>query len=280
MIQTSIIFSSRNRTKELVFSLPTLLTKYKDREDIEILAMDDHSTDGSYELMEKLATDLGWKRGPGERFRLFRSVRKTAQYDFTQSEVTNALVNFARGKYIILESSEVGHADDGLVDTLVKYCGPKQVSFATVYDTPGELIKRLELPGRKYQPPYLHDTPVHNPPEAVIFDADSCREMMHGFPLPRIILGDGESLIFREYCGPRRPVSLFFCGAILKDDWLALGGYDNAIPSDLFYQPDHVIHATLREKGTDILFWKKMCAAGFRFVFTSKVAVHITHGKS
>ena len=63
------------------------------------------------------------------------------------------------------------------------------------------------------------------------------------------------------YCGVARKVAWFFCGAIMKEDWDRLGGYDDSRP-------------------VDVSFAKKMLDDGFEFEWLYETfTIHQSHLK-
>lgn len=248
MIETSIIFSIRNRVQELAVSLPSILSKY-DQATTELVIMDDKSKDGSKDLVLALLGHHGW-----DNYQLVDSNRETDGYDISQAHQTNMLVSTAQGKYILLQSAEVAHIEP-LIDGLRAYCLPGQPAFATVVDAPaneGMLLKDTPKLASVFS-----SNRVIAQPEAVIFNGHS---LVHGTMTDTVVQGAGTGLSYRVYCGLVRPVPLFFCGMILKSDWDKLGGYSPTLP-------------------TDMLFWDAMTNAGFKYAFTKYLALHITHGR-
>jgi len=255
MIDTTIIFSIRNRAQELAVSLPTILSKYS-QDDTELVIMDDKSTDGSKDLCLALLAHHKWLP---TNYTIYDSNRQDSGYDLSQAHQTNMLVEKARGKYILLQSAEVAHIDP-VIPMLKKYCLPSQPSFATVYNAPAREGMMLKNAAR-LDPPFF-GTLAAGHPECVIFGPqDLTLNGIDRYPNQKVIFKDGTSLMYGQYTGNLRIVPLFFCGMILKSDWLRLGGYKPELP-------------------TDMHFWEAMRDAGFNFAFTKTVALHITHGRS
>ena len=250
MITYSLVFSIRNRATELPVSLPSVLTKYS-QDVVEIICMDDHSTDGSKQIAVDIFKRYGWTN-----YKLFDSTRESSGYDLSQAGQTNFLVNQAVGEYIILQSAEVAHIDH-VIGPLHRHCHRGQPSFATVYDAPAKEGMMLTAI-KEFLPPFFGSC-VGVRPEAVIFDAATFR--LAGDCAPqRIRFVNGSELLFAEYTGFSRAAPLFFCGMIMKEDWVSLGGYDPELP-------------------TDVKFFEKMGRNHYRYAFTSTIALHITHAK-
>lgn len=251
MIEYSIVFSIRNRAKELPVSLPSILTKYS-QDVVEIVCMDDHSTDGSKQIALDIFKRYGWAN-----FRMFDSTRGESGYDISQASQTNFLVNQASGQYILLQSAEVAHIDH-VIGPLRRYCCRGQTSFATVYNAPakeGMMLSNIKA----FKPPFFGSCSTIRP-EAVIFDA-SRLQLIGNNTLQRIQFKDDSELLFLEYTGFARTAPLFFCGMIMKDDWLSIGGYDPELP-------------------TDVKFFEKMAKNNYRYAFIDAIALHIMHDKN
>lgn len=263
MMKYSIIFSVFNRAEQLSYVLPTILDMYRDNNQVEILVMDDHCTDGSRVILEEFREKYSsWR----SRFRIFDSNRSEAEYDRNPGSQVNFLVSQAKGEVLVIQSAEVAHIDD-VIAGLSSYVGSDMVSFATVFNCYppffcGDFIALLDTPqkSRHFIKP-VSGLPIEANVVVLIVD-----RLVVGAEAGRIIpqrilkleSADDQVFRFEEYCSPIRPYPWFFCGMIMRETWNRLGGYTSKFPHD--------VDLGLR-----------MNEAGLKFAFTDTLAVHLNH---
>ena len=251
--------------------MPRLYELYSYRDDIEIVCMDDHSTDqtGKY-LRDSVPRE--WKG----RVQIYSSCRKTDEYQKAPAEQHHYLIDRAKGEFLILQCAEIFHIND-MIKNLKPYCNEKEVSFATTINTPydEEFFK------------YLYNNKIQSSPP--IFEKENIKA--NGFTGKRrtrnCILSSGQIIpactfqkIYKiksgkntykkiKRVGKQRPMyvgkdtlrPLFFCGMLKKETWYKAGGYPNR-------------HAPDRRFGWAL----ERCGYIFNFP-TDTLAIHIQHEK-
>lgn len=233
-MSTSILIVTRNRADQLRLSLPTIVGRYSGT---EIIVIDDASTDSSLNVLSQYIYDVTRVIVPKRN--------GTEGYRKNPSAVLNIGHRECSGGIVIEQGGEICHLTD-CVTPLSAICRPGVVALARVYHgTPEEMfaLQRIIASGAFPYPPDI--TPDH-----VLTNADH-------LPVNRF---QGTRL----YCGLERPVPFLFCGAIHRDDFEAVGGYDETIPCN-----------------NDGDLAKRLVARGVKFTFVgSAIAFHLEHPKT
>ena len=136
--------------------------------------------------------------------------------------VANDAAELSSGSIILMNAAECFHRSSNVIERLVKAVKPKHPAFATVINRPGD--------------PNTMD--------------DKEEKQKSGLNVVNTV----------QYSGISRQVPWFFCGAIMKKDFIELGGYSrNIIPAD-------------------VEFGHRMIANGYTFEWLEDVIViHQTH---
>lgn len=227
-MSTSILIVTRNRGTQLRLSLPTIIGRY----DSEIVVVDDGSTDDTFAVLETHGLNA-------------LTVQRDGGYRKNPSAVLNIGHRECSGDIVIEQGGEICHLTD-CVTPLTAICRPGVVALARVYHgTPEELQELRSIIETSFFP-----FPPDYTPERVLTNADH-------LPVNRF---QGTRL----YCGLERPVPFLFCGAIHRDDFDAVGGYDETIPCN-----------------NDGDLARRLVARGVRFTFSGQaIAFHLEHPKT
>ena len=266
MFAVSIVFCTRNREHEIRTVLPMIVRRYQDA-DVELVCLDDNSTDDTVEVVRHVAAPWGpdrvqllsWTRSAGD-----------ADYDWNPVNQHNKAVAAAHGEKILLQNAEIAYIDDVLED-LKPFCHKGQASFATVMACPRPTesptfsrLMEVDLPTRTF----LENIPGSRIPgrhtALIVHDVEATKANTAYRP-SRLMQVEAEGfpaeVQLEEYCSVLRPVPWFFCGMIEKADWDRFGGYRKAtLPFDLE-------------------FGRRMSSAGMRFAFCDTLALHLEHDK-
>lgn len=233
-MRATILIATRNRASQLRLALESI--RLKNYQDVEILVVDDASTKETAEVLREYG-----------KFVRTRRIERAGGYRSNPSAVLNVGHLLAKSDIVIEQGGEVCHLND-CVTPLVEVCKPSVVALARVYNgTPEEMqILKDEISFGDYKFPDTLE------PIDVQTSGDK-------WAVPRV----GRHKI-QLYCGAERPAPFLFCGAIHRDDFKAVGGYDENIP---------------RRNDEDLA--NRLLARGVRFRFVgSAVAFHLRHGKS
>jgi len=281
MFKYSIVFSARNREEQLRYAFPTILEKYKNRDDVEIVCMDDDSDDNTRNILDNFLNYSEYSDSWKKRFSIYGSLRdRTEGYDIKQNRQINFLVDKTDGEYLILQSAEVAYIDD-IIEDLSVFASDKHVAFAHVLNCEkpsvnDDFLKLLSVDRKKFvwdlfSPGFTvrvnHvtcDMSTFAPALSgvILLDLNSHEKRNHMYFHPEYILKlPDKDRFYQEYSGPLRLAPLFFCGMIRKSDFTNMGGYPDA---DL----------------VDATFANILSKNNFKFTFTSSLAVHIKHDKN
>lgn len=273
MDESTILMTTRNRDDQLRRAL--LSIRAKGYAGVDVTVVDDASSDGTIGILrnpmcwpfdgERLddcrptLTSEGRQSylcgavfSPDSRFAAFRAFqlqRRTHRERYRKNP--GAVINFGHRQVqtdvTIEQCGEICHLTD-CVEPLMKACRPGRVALARVYNGSVEQMEALqrEIDGGDYV--YPDD-----------FEPDRCSDKGGAVKIP--YLGEDRVAL---YCGLERPAPLIFMGAIHKEDFLAVKGYDEEIP-----------------RAADDALANKLQARGVRFCFVGRaVAFHLQHGKS
>lgn len=244
----SICMSSRNRGHLLGESLRSI--KAKNYAQTEVLVIDDSSTDRTAEVLRQAP----WVRG--------HRIDRGGGYREDPAEVFNLMLGMATGTVLLQQSAEVVHLTD-VGRQLREAVEPGVVAFATVISgAPGNRRVAEAFVARGWVANGGEWTGQDN---RSVINPDGVRpDGGQGtvIPPPRVKMGNQA---FDLYTGADRPAPLFFCGAMLKDDWEKTGGYPVGIPHG----------------ASDLHLAVRMMRLGFRFRFLGgAIAYHQEHRKS
>jgi glycosyltransferase involved in cell wall biosynthesis len=245
-MQASIVIATRNREPQLKVAFPTVMMNgYRDG--VEVVVVDDGSTDGSEEVFTTFEPLLGngltvhrinraggWRRNPGGVFNTGHAL--------------------AKGDVVIEQGGEVAHLND-CVGPMVAACKPGVMVLATVYDGTPEDLKRVQAGLAAGTLPIEEDVLVG--PNVIQTNGDRIRA-------PRVNIGDRGRPV-RMFTGKQRQAPFMFLGAVHREDWEAVNGYREDIDSR---NDQDLAERLIKERGMQFLFLGK--AVGF----------HLTHGKA
>jgi glycosyltransferase involved in cell wall biosynthesis len=230
--------------------------------DVEILCIDDGSIDGSKEYLESIKDD---------KFHLIDYDRASMKYDENPARQINFLAHMASGKKLLIQSAEIAHVNN-IIDGLSDSCFQSGVAFANVLNADQygyEALKNtknrvteLAFPGLNLKmEKVVYTKATYRPDSHPVLSYVSNEKINKIVALPQYVMMHETILYtYQEYTGPMRPIPLFFCGMIERNDFLSLGGYSD-------------------EKPADVIFGNLMSDKGFYFTFTSDIAVHLDHNK-
>jgi hypothetical protein len=208
---------------------------------MDVLVIDDASTDHTPSL---LSIEQGWLRS--ER------IERDGGYQWNPAPVFALGHRLARGDVHLEQGGEVVHVTN-CGHILSHACRPGLMAFATVYAGSEEELRLVEAAADRGDLPFGPDLIV--PPDAPL-------EMDGGkAPIPRVPVGSREIAL---YCGRSRPVPFMFLGAIHREDWESLGGYDATIPMGA----DQDLAIRFRARGGTCVW------------ISNAIAFHLAHGKS
>lgn len=233
-MSTALVIATRNRLSQLQLAMPTWPTSQR------TIIVDDASDDGSIELLAGYA-----KEYPNVEV---HTLTRQPGYRKNPSFVLNTGHLLTDADVIVEQGGEIVHLTD-CVGPLVAACRPGIVALARVHNgTPEEMRKvRDEIRLGLYE--FRTDTVVAHP----ITNGDKLS------PVPKV----GRHAI-QLYCGAERLAPFLFCGAIHREDFDAVGGYDEALP---------------RRNDEDLA--NRLVARSVQFLFLgSAIAFHLSHGKS
>ena len=230
----SLLIATRNRAEQLRRGLESI-RPYRAVPD-EIILIDDSSTDGTGELLAQNADWISTYR-----------IDRNGEFRANPSAVWNYAHKLSRGEICIEQGGEVCHLTN-CITLLVESCKPGVVVLARVHHGTPKEMKRLAQIMASGQ----YEFPEDFTPAAIQFNADH-------IPVPYV--GAHQT---RLYCGMERPVPFLFLGAIHRQDFERVGGYDVTI-----------------ERNNDGDLARRLWATGVRFRFSGRAVVfHLEHGKS
>jgi len=231
-MNASLLITTRNRARQLDLSLQSITEK--NYPDLEGIVWDDSSMDDTAAVVANY---------PGTTY---RKHEHSGAYVRNPGGIINAGHKACACPIIIEQCAEVFHITD-CITPLLKLCRPGLVVLARVYNGSPTHLKLLrdEINAGRYI------FPDDYYPEIIITRGDQ-------LPVPRV----GRNLI-QLYCGIERPAPFLWLGAIHRDDFNSIGGYNEALQTN----GDGDMAARL---------W----AAGIRFCFSGHaVAFHQEHDK-
>jgi len=234
MKQASIIIASRNRGPQLCLSLPILKSRHY--WNVEIILVDDASSDNTNAVLAE-----------NEGLLKVHRLERRGTYRKNPAFVLNHAHMLARHDIVIEQGGEVCHLTD-CVTPLLELCRPGIVAMARVYNGThlemASIMNAINNDSYKYVDDYC--------PETVQTDGTHWKvkkDTQFGVDI---------------FCGKERPAPFIFCGAIHKQDFDLVGGYDENIPCN-----------------NDGDLAERLQNNGVKFVFSGKaIAFHLKHDKT
>jgi GT2 family glycosyltransferase len=236
--QPTLLIATRNRADQLRPCLESL--RQYPAGLMRVMVVDDGSTDDTGRVLRQvnglvhqvvaLKRTGGYRKNPGPVWNIGH-------------RMTDSLVVFEQG-------GEVVHLTD-CVRPLLALCRPGVVALARVHNgRPEEMARvRSDIAAGSYR----------FPPDYEIADTSAIRTDAGRWLAVKMGTGRGEL-----YCGVERPVPFLFLGAIHREDFEAVGGYDEKLSG---------------RNDEDLA--NRLIARGTRFVWSGRaVAFHLNHGKS
>jgi glycosyltransferase involved in cell wall biosynthesis len=231
-MSVGILIATRNRAPQLLFGLHSI--EKQEYKDIPVLVVDDASTDNTQDVIrryehlvrsQRIERSNGYRRNPG------------AVLNIGHRELSADIV--------IEQGGEVCHVTD-CVTPLVAVCKPGTVALARVHHgSPQEYISFCKMVQSG-----AYEFPADVTPDTYRTNGDTWK-------VP-VVQGH------RLYCGAERPAPFLFCGAIHRDDFEAVGGYNESLPA---------------RNDEDLA--NRLIARGVKFVFVgSALAFHLEHPKT
>lgn len=237
-LRATIFLATRNRAELLRSGLESVFSW--DYPGVEVLVVDDDSTDET----EKVFTE--WS-GKIRSFRIRRARMKG--YRRNPSPVLNIGHAMARADVVIEQNPEVCHLTN-CAEPLIEACRPGIVALARVHNGTREEMGKvmIDLAEGRYEFP----EDVEPDPKTLVTNGDKHR-------VPRVGVSGTQI-----YCGSERLAPFLFLGAIHRDDFERVGGYNESLSSR-----------------NDENLANRLIASGIRFRFLGNaVAFHLSHGKS
>lgn len=268
MSDPTILMTTRNRSYQLMHAL--LSMRKRKYVGVDVTVVDDASTDETHHILqninhwpfdgEQLGRPTLTQEGrefyfhgavfsPDSLFATFRSFRLRRSGNYRRNP--GAVINFGhrqvQGDVTIEQCGEVCHLTD-CVEPLMKACRPGRVALARVYHGDVEQMEALQKQIDADEYMFFED-----------FEPDACQSRGGAIKVPLV----GKDRI-ALYCGLERLAPLLFLGAIHKEDFDAVKGYNEEIP-----------------RAADDDLARRLQARGVRFCFVGRaVAFHLRHGKS
>jgi len=232
-MRASIVIATRNRYRQLSAGLSSIAGKY---DGVETVVVDDASTDGTPEVLARFRS-----RFPGGTF---RRLERDGAYRRNPGAVFNIGHSIASSDVVIEQGGEVCHVAN-CVDPLLEHCAPGTVALARVFDGGPRELKAILAEPEAY---------------AIEEDANVFSPETNGDRLPVPLVGPAR---LRLYTGVERMAPFLFLGAIHREDFDAVGGYDESLPGR-----------------SDEDLANRLSRRGVHFCFVGRaVALHLSHRK-
>jgi glycosyltransferase involved in cell wall biosynthesis len=234
-----LLIATRNRAAQLALALGSIRARIGDSDaytGLRTLVVDDGSVDDTMRVLDAFADIVTVHR-----------IARGGGYRNNPGSVLNAGHRLLDAAVTIEQGGEVAHLTD-CVGPLAAACCPGTVALATVYNgTPGEMVRAAgAIAAGGFE--FSEDVVTTNP------QTDGDR-----WPVPRV-----GPLDLALYCGAMRAVPFLFLGAIHRDDFEAVSGYDEERPG---------------RNDEDLA--NRLIARGVRFVHVGRaVAFHLIHRKA
>ena len=229
MIPVSVCMNTRNRRYQLEVALPSVLAQ----EPAEVVIVDDGSTDGTEEMIRRDFPTV-----------IYHRLMDTG-YHKNPAESLNIATDASSQPVIIQQNAElmsVNHCFSLLLDALQ----PRRPTLARIFNVG---LGQAE------------DVPPWGTPERATYAA--ARHGQTWYDVAPYDLVQRQEVGSEVYCGHERRRPLFFLGAMTRELWEEIGGYNEDI-----------------EKGTDQEFADRLRGAGVSCLgLGDAIGFHIQHGR-
>jgi len=229
MIPVSVCMNTRNRRYQLEIALPSVLAQ----EPAEVVIVDDGSTDGTEEMIRRDFPTV-----------IYHRLMDTG-YHKNPAESLNIATDASSQPVIIQQNAElmsVNHCFSLLLDALQ----PRRPTLARIFNVG---LGQAE------------DVPPWGTPERATYAA--ARHGQTWYDVAPYDLVQRQEVGSEVYCGHERRRPLFFLGAMTRELWEEIGGYNEDI-----------------EKGTDQEFADRLRGAGVSCLgLGDAIGFHIQHGR-
>ena len=229
MIPVSVCMNTRNRRYQLEVALPSVMAQ----DPAEVVIVDDGSTDGTEEMIRRDFPTV-----------IYHRLMDTG-YHKNPAESLNIATDASSQPVIIQQNAElmsVNHCFSLLLDALQ----PRRPTLARIFNVG---LGQAE------------DVPPWGTPERA-----TCAAARHGqtwYDVAPYDLVQRQEVGSEVYCGHERRRPLFFLGAMTRELWEEIGGYNEDI-----------------EKGTDQEFADRLRGAGVSCLgLGDAIGFHIQHGR-
>jgi len=198
-MNTSIVIATRNRATQLEKSLESLSRLYAHRTDVEIVILDDGSTDQTPIILDRWFSHLGDNA-------VLQRTSRAGSYLKNPGGIFNRARGFASGDVLIEQGGEVYHLNDCVTPIYETCKHGGAMAIARVYDGPTASIDILS-----------EDLKTKFP------DHEELRPPTDGGTQNPPMISDEYRV--RLFTGPERPMPFLFLGGMHKDDWERVDGY-------------------------------------------------------
>jgi GT2 family glycosyltransferase len=229
-----LLIATRNRAAQLAYGLQSI---YERNYEIDkMLIIDDGSKDNTRDIVKRFGPEFEYCR-----------IERDGGFRHNPAVVLNIGHKSIDMDITIEQGGEVCHLTD-CVTPLVEACRPGIMALATVFNgTPEEMrLLKADIDEGNYQ--FAPDIIVSHP-----------RTNGDTWAVPKLTRHN-----IQLYCGFERQAPFMFCGAIHKEDFEKVGGYDETLKSN-----------------NDGDLADRLITKGVKFCFVGRaVAFHLQHGKS
>ena len=235
MIPVSICINTRNRRKELELALPSVLAQGPR----EVIIVDDGSTDGSKDVIQNCIARFP---APSVTYHLLPDTG----YNLNPGGSMNTAIALSTQPVVIQQNAEIVSVN-GTFQMLLDDLQPRSPILARVFNVPFPRVQSLPAWGtsERAQVAAGHVSTTWE-------DVEPYNSTVRPWTNPQV------------YCGWERQRPLFFLGAMTRELWDELGGYDETVKDGA----DRHLEAKMRLLGT-------VCRGS-----GTAIAYHIQHGRT